>query len=499
MTITRGPNVALPVNGAVGENHYAELMRMWRLLDGLLQAKVLGMMASLPLNPSDGDTYIAADKTWNRWSQTQGAWETLTPKAGWLVVYAGEPWVYSGSAWQRVPVASTQISDSTAVGRAILTAATATAQRTALGLGSAALVDDATIAHRVNTEVIAGQKTFTNAVTYFGPETAVSGAGGSIAFRNDTGTSRFQIGHLGAGATSLLIYDQITGAIRMEITATGDTRFYNTVDSAWGVSLRNYSAGVAADTRFTLQDDAGTSVMQAIVYSTAHTGGPIMGQSRTACAFFFSGARHLVVGTTAAKDLYLATNNLTRATISSAGVFTVHANVASTSSTTGAFVVTYGVGIGGDLNVGGYIAGPKVRLTVEGGIAVKLTNKTGATSVKGYAVRVYSATAVDNAVGLTIDTAPDCCGVVYEAGIADGSEMWVVISGIAEVYFIGSTTRGHLARTFLAAEAGYVSGQALSEAVPSPPFDTDKHFCEIGHVLASRTGAGLAKVALHFN
>ena len=48
-------------------------------------------------------------------------------------------------------------------------------------------------------------------------------------------------------------------------------------------------------------------------------------------------------------------------------------------------------------------------------------------------------------------------------------------------------------------DTGEISGQALNEAVPTSPFATDKHFCEIGHVLETRTGAGLAKVNLHFN
>jgi hypothetical protein len=145
----------------------------------------------------------------------------------------------------------------------------------------------------------------------------------------------------------------------------------------------------------------------------------------------------------------------------------------------------------------GEVEAAKVRITTTGGIAVKLTNKTGGNTVAGHVVRVDSA--ATSAVVKTIDTVPDPIGVFYESGIADGAEAWVVVSGIADVYFVGSTTRGHLARTFTSGEAGYVTGQALSEAVPSSPFATDKHFCEIGHVIEARTGAGTAKVVLHFN
>lgn len=139
----------------------------------------------------------------------------------------------------------------------------------------------------------------------------------------------------------------------------------------------------------------------------------------------------------------------------------------------------------------------KVRLNPEGGLMVRLINKTGAASIKGYVVSNSSATA--NAVELIVKGEPDPVGVFYESGIADGQEAWVVVSGIADVYFIGSTTLGHLARGFVAGDAGYVAGQAMSEAIPSAPFATDKHFYELGHCLESRTGAGLAKVVLHFN
>ena len=65
--------------------------------------------------------------------------------------------------------------------------------------------------------------------------------------------------------------------------------------------------------------------------------------------------------------------------------------------------------------------------------------------------------------------------------------------------FIGDTTCGHIARGFIGADAGYIAGYALSEAYPTPPAASDKHFYEIGHVIESRVGAGLAWCVLHFN
>lgn len=139
----------------------------------------------------------------------------------------------------------------------------------------------------------------------------------------------------------------------------------------------------------------------------------------------------------------------------------------------------------------------KLFFTPEGGIAIKLINKTGANSIKGYCVT--NDDGQNNAVKLVPINVPDCIGIFYESGVSDGQETWIVVSGIADVYFWGSTTLSHLARTGLTADTGEVSGQALSEAVPTSPFANDKHFCEIGHVLEARTGAGLAKCVLHFN
>ena len=139
----------------------------------------------------------------------------------------------------------------------------------------------------------------------------------------------------------------------------------------------------------------------------------------------------------------------------------------------------------------------KIKLTKDGGMAVLLINKTGATSIKGYCVTNSDSTA--DAVKLVVINEPNAIGVFQDSGVADGEHAWVIISGIADVYFWGSTTLGHMARTGMTADTGEISGQAISEATPTSPFSVDKHFCEVGHVLEARTGAGLAKCILHFN
>jgi hypothetical protein len=142
--------------------------------------------------------------------------------------------------------------------------------------------------------------------------------------------------------------------------------------------------------------------------------------------------------------------------------------------------------------------GNKTRITPEGGLAVLLTNKTGAASIKGEVVHTNSGQ--NRSVTKIVVDIPDPIGVFYESGIPDGSEAWVIVAGIAEVYFIDSTTRGQFARGFLAGDGGsYVIGQALAEPFPAAPFASDKHFYELGHILETRVGAGLAKIVLHFN
>lgn len=126
-----------------------------------------------------------------------------------------------------------------------------------------------------------------------------------------------------------------------------------------------------------------------------------------------------------------------------------------------------------------------------------MVNKTGGASVKGTVVDSHDT--IENAVKKIVVNVPDPIGVIYDDGVPDGSLVRVVISGIAEVLFIGSVTIGHLARGFITGDDGYVSGQLLSEAVPTSPFASDKHFYECGHTISARTGAGLAKVMLHFN
>ena len=155
-----------------------------------------------------------------------------------------------------------------------------------------------------------------------------------------------------------------------------------------------------------------------------------------------------------------------------------------------------GSGLDAELNAANKVRFYYDQATNEAGLQIRLTNKTGGNSIKGYLVEPSSTTA--RAFDYTPLGEPDIMGIVYEAGIADGSECWIWLAGCVEVYYIGTTTLEYLARMGIAADGG-AAGQAVAEPMPGSPFSTDKHFQEVGHVVEAIGGAGLALTVLHFN
>lgn len=98
MSLSSGPNLGLLENGAFGEQHYAELIRMWRGIDGLVQATVKSATTSAPpASPNNGDRYLVpgtATGAWAghtnqiaRWTTMLAtpAWEYYAPHKGWEV------------------------------------------------------------------------------------------------------------------------------------------------------------------------------------------------------------------------------------------------------------------------------------------------------------------------------------------------------------------------------------------------------------------------------
>jgi hypothetical protein len=120
MTLSSGPNLGLLENGALGEPHYAELVRLWRGIDGLMQPTVKSATAAAPpATPTNGDRYLIPTGATGAWAGHTGqlarwtdklatpSWEFFTPKAGWDIRVTdqldatGSPklYTYSGTAW----------------------------------------------------------------------------------------------------------------------------------------------------------------------------------------------------------------------------------------------------------------------------------------------------------------------------------------------------------------------------------------------------------------
>lgn len=145
--------------------------------------------------------------------------------------------------------------------------------------------------------------------------------------------------------------------------------------------------------------------------------------------------------------------------------------------------------LNGGIESGGYET-VKCKMTPEGGLAVKLTNKTGAASIKGTIVGVDSA--AGNAFDLTAIDANYNLGVVYESGVADGAECWVVVIGIAEVLMKNDATLGQQCRIPLNTDTGEVAGYAMAAAQAATA-----SVYKIGDILETKTADTLCKVLLH--
>jgi len=157
----------------------------------------------------------------------------------------------------------------------------------------------------------------------------------------------------------------------------------------------------------------------------------------------------------------------------------------------GGVTVAYNGGVTGtSAGFSGTIQNPKSMMTTEGGYAVLLLNKTGATSSKGTVLGVSPTT--NNAVSIAPANTKYPIGVMYSSGVTDGGIVWVVQSGIADVNAMGPVTLG----------TGYLrTGATDGVAV----FDTDtsiiEHNQEIGHPLeaTANTYTTSIKSVVHFN
>ncbi len=134
------------------------------------------------------------------------------------------------------------------------------------------------------------------------------------------------------------------------------------------------------------------------------------------------------------------------------------------------------------------MVGSKGRLTPLGGLAILLTNKSGAVSVAGDVIQSHATIA--DAVIVADASATNVFGAFYESGIADGSSAWIVVAGKADIHMdAGGCSVQDRIITSATAGRGDVSN-APAVAV---------HFQEIGHAIEAAAANANALCVIHFN
>ena len=134
--------------------------------------------------------------------------------------------------------------------------------------------------------------------------------------------------------------------------------------------------------------------------------------------------------------------------------------------------------------------------THERGFVVKMINRTGGVSVKG--TLVSPSTTADREV-IKQANEYDTIGVVQQAGVAEGAEMWVwTVGSVCQVLFKDTVaaTRGNI---LLASDTDGRAIDAQNPGIGLP--GTETHFKECGQVMESKEAGTdvLALASLHFN
>lgn len=243
-------------------------------------------------------------------------------------------------------------------------------------------------------------------------------------------------------------------------------------------------AGVAAQMLHLKRADA--NVVQVFLENTDTSVG--YGASAGLARIFVGGTEKLRIG--AADTIFnqgqVDTNFVVRAVASATAL--VVDGVTGDVSVSQDLTVSGGIGIGNpptlplDVNAKGGI-------TSIGGIAVKLTNKTGSNTSAGQLVIASTSTA--NAFETAGASDDRVIGIVFESGVVDGSEAWIVYAGFASVKMdAGGAAFGDRIISSTTAGTGLVSNNPGSPAV---------HFQEIGHSLGTAVGGGFVKCSIHLN
>ena len=129
------------------------------------------------------------------------------------------------------------------------------------------------------------------------------------------------------------------------------------------------------------------------------------------------------------------------------------------------------------------------KITPEGGFAVRLTNKSGAATVKGTIVSIKAGG--DGEFELTPVNATHCLGVVETDAVVDGGSAFVTVAGIAPVLMKNNSTAGHICRIPLTDDDDEAAGYAMDAAQSS-----SASVYKIGDVLETKNANTLCLVRL---
>lgn len=276
---------------------------------------------------------------------------------------------------------------------------------------------------------------------------------------------------------------------------------YGSVNGNFVTRVENINNGNSATTAMDARNDQGDGLLFGITSSGYATYGALIAR-----AGFVYSDRILVFGSdSAAGEVRFGVGGSipTRVAINSTHIEIPNDNYKLQLGATLTDLEIYSDGTDGRIDTNGLLKinsateiASKTKMTAIGGFAIKLTNKTGAVTIQGQLVKAD--TANNDAIILTAAGDTECIGVFLDAGVADDSEAWVVIAGIADVAMEDNTaaTRGNWVETSNA-EAGYANATAGSPAA------APGHFEEIGHCIETVAAGGggthiLARCVIHF-
>lgn len=147
--------------------------------------------------------------------------------------------------------------------------------------------------------------------------------------------------------------------------------------------------------------------------------------------------------------------------------------------------------------------GDKMRIgydpaTGERGTQMRLINKTGSNSVKGTVAEADDA--VDQAFDVIPANEPDPIGIVYESGVADGSEAWVWMPGSLCQVLLEDGTAATRENWVYISQTDAGRADATNSTPPGGTISAlEDHFEELGHA-AETQGSGTDVLALiHFH